>query len=447
MLSNDIPLEEIYSENELNNLLCFLNRNKNGINETNANNIKNPSAFAKHFINTVISNLSTKKQSHLLKSYKILLNLVEHSDNRQNEETKENEMIKEINIQTPITNSSPSLTLESNTFKIGENIIKKIGDIDLDVFALDKILGQEKTLPFVGIYIFTSYGLFDVISYEKFENWAYEIAMGYRRTSKYHNDLHGADITNACYVMVNSSNIISLLNMTKIETATLFLSAMCHDFKHPGVNNNFLKNSNDELAIQFNDFSILENMHISETFKLIRNNKNCDIFDGLSVETYKYMRKNMIQYVLGTDMINHQEQTQFITDNKNMFNSQVTPHCKHRLLEILLHAADISNSAKEYDNYMQFAVLVNAEFLDQGDREKKMGLPPSPGCDRATFNFYSGQIGFVENIILPFFVVFTDILTGIKFLLKPIKQNVILTKQKKEEDKNSESINKLLSEC
>jgi hypothetical protein len=42
-----------------------------------------------------------------------------------------------------------------------------------------------------------------------------------------------------------------------------------HDYRHPGVNNNYLVKRQDALAITYNDQSVLENFHASESFKVM----------------------------------------------------------------------------------------------------------------------------------------------------------------------------------
>lgn len=49
----------------------------------------------------------------------------------------------------------------------------------------------------------------------------------------------------------------------------MMLAAFCHDYDHPGLNNQFLIASSDLLALVYNDKSVLENHHIAEVFKML----------------------------------------------------------------------------------------------------------------------------------------------------------------------------------
>ena len=101
-------------------------------------------------------------------------------------------------------------------------------------------------------------------------------------------------------------------NFIKPDLISLFLSCICHDFKHPGVNNNFLKETKNKLSIRYNDASILENMHISASFKLILMDNDCNIFENVNANLYKEMRKQMISCVLATDMAFHNVYVDFL---------------------------------------------------------------------------------------------------------------------------------------
>merc|ERR1712194_398236 len=69
----------------------------------------------------------------------------------------------------------------------------------------------------------------------------------------------------------------------------------------------------------------------------------------------------------------------------------------------LLHAADISNSAKSKDLATYWSSRVLSEFFLQGDKEKELGLPISPLCDRDTVNVQDSQINFIKFVIQPTF--------------------------------------------
>jgi hypothetical protein len=54
-----------------------------------------------------------------------------------------------------------------------------------------------------------------------------------------------------------------------VEMMSYILAAACHDVDHPGVNNIFLIESRDKLAIRYNDISVLENHHVATTFDVL----------------------------------------------------------------------------------------------------------------------------------------------------------------------------------
>ena len=84
----------------------------------------------------------------------------------------------------------------------------------------------------------------------------------------------------------------------------VLLAAIVHDVDHPGRNNKFLINSSHDLAIMYNDESVLENHHLAVAFKLMQE-KFCDFLCNLEKSQMKVLRKIMIDTVLATDMDKH----------------------------------------------------------------------------------------------------------------------------------------------
>ena len=108
--------------------------------------------------------------------------------------------------------------------------------------------------------------------------------------------------------------------------AALFAAAI-HDVDHPGLTNQFLINtskiliyaylhinlyfhlsyldnllifllfSGSELALMYNDESVLENHHLAVAFKLLQN-QDCDIFANLSKKQRQTFRKMVIDMVI-----------------------------------------------------------------------------------------------------------------------------------------------------
>ena len=68
------------------------------------------------------------------------------------------------------------------------------------------------------------------------------------------------------------------------------IASVAHDIGHPGVNNTFLINSNDELAIRYNDISVLENHHASSLFKILEfaSCKILEYFEFSEQKAHKY---------------------------------------------------------------------------------------------------------------------------------------------------------------
>merc|ERR1712087_797589 len=50
------------------------------------------------------------------------------------------------------------------------------------------------------------------------------------------------------------------------------------------------------------------------------------------------------------------------------------------------------------------------EFFNQGDKEREMSLPISFLCDRFKVNVHSGQVGFINFVIRPWFTKFGRLL-------------------------------------
>jgi len=71
------------------------------------------------------------------------------------------------------------------------------------------------------------------------------------------------------------------------------------------------------------------------------------------------------------------------------------------MLEVLVHAADISNPLKPKPIAVAWTDRIVNEFCAQGDLERAAGSPISPMCDRNTLDVTTMQLGFMDFVITP----------------------------------------------
>ena len=318
------------------------------------------------------------------------------------------------------------------------NNFANIENKNFDIFDFEKKVGKENTLVLISRYIFNYFNFSEIINQKKYDNWCDKIAKGYNRNNYYHNDLHAADITHTSFIYIKFGLIHEIAKLDNSMICSVIVSCICHDFKHPGLNNNFLIETNDNIALTYNDISVLENMHVSEAFKLMHSDNNCNIFEGIDKDKYKIMRKQIINCVLSTDMARHSISVEFLKkclkeDNKPEEND------KQDYMNVIIHTSDISNPTKIFDIYLNWAKLVVEEFYDQGDKEKNLGLKCF--CDRNKVTIYQNQLGFIDYIEMPFFSLVVKAFPKLDFLLENLNNNKqTILKMQEENNKKKEEI-------
>jgi hypothetical protein len=77
---------------------------------------------------------------------------------------------------------------------------------------------------------------------------------------------------------------------------------------------------------------------------------------------------------------------------------------RYELLDTLLHSADISNPCKSTEKFTKWTDMVIEEFVCQGEREKEEGVEVSPLCDKDTMNVANAQLGFMEFVVAPQYI-------------------------------------------
>ncbi len=71
---------------------------------------------------------------------------------------------------------------------------------------------------------------------------------------------------------------------------------------------------------------------------------------------------------------------------------------KSKALALVLHSADISHPGKPWSIHNSWTETLMEEYFKQGEKEKELGLPCSPLCDRDNTLVAESQIGIWKNI-------------------------------------------------
>ncbi|XP_025998861.1 cAMP-specific 3',5'-cyclic phosphodiesterase 4D-like isoform X5 [Astatotilapia calliptera] len=235
----------------------------------------------------------------------------------------------------------------------------------------------------------------------------------YHADIAYHNSIHAADVVQSTHVLLSTPALEVVFTDLEI-IAALFASAI-HDVDHPGVTNQFLINTSSELALMYNDASVLENHHLAVGFKLLQE-ENCDIFQNLSKKQRDSLRKMVIDMVLATDMSKHMN---FLADMKTMVETKKVTSLgvllldnysdRIQVLQNMVHCADLSNPTKPLELYRQWTDRIMKERFTQGDRERDRGMEISPMCDKHNASIEKSQVSFIDFIVHPLWETWADL--------------------------------------
>uniref|UniRef100_L7M9U1 Phosphodiesterase n=1 Tax=Rhipicephalus pulchellus TaxID=72859 RepID=L7M9U1_RHIPC len=229
----------------------------------------------------------------------------------------------------------------------------------------------------------------------------------------YHNSSHAADVTQSIHVLLLSPALDTVF--TDLETLAALFAGAIHDVDHPGVTNQYLINTSSELAIMYNDESVLENHSLAVSFKLLQD-ETCNIFENLTKKQRLTLRKMVIDMVLATDMSKHMS---LLADLKTMVETKKVAGSgvllldnyteRIQVLQNMIHCADLSNPTKPLELYRTWVDLVMSEFFMQGDKERAENLDISPMCDRHTATIEKTQVGFIDYIAHPLWETWADL--------------------------------------
>ena len=440
----------------------------------NEKNIKNSILFNTNSVNDIKMNLtnsalynssSIKNTSKNINNSSLYNRTNSNNDNsfhnQINEELFDNSNIRDLTkirksvkinkarLNFPLNSNYNSISVLSLQGMLNETQfdLKLIMKKEFNIFELEKIVGHKNVLPIMGRTMLDSFGLIDekIMPINKLEPFLISITNQYLTSTLYHNSLHGADITQTMCLFFNNSNAEEVCHTQAIDLLSIIIAGLGHDLGHPGLTNTFQINASSEMAITYNDSSCLENFHLAKLFKTIRKDET-NIFEKLTIQDYKIIRKRMISEILATDMAihgkvlnnirskipeyllsnkvensNRNNQFELITDIKN---EEATNEEKQALFDYFIHSADLGHNTKIFNISLKWVELLSNEFWLQGDKERQMNLSISFLCDRDTTNVPKSQVGFIGGFIIPTYNFLVIMFPTLSYTIENAKDNL-----------------------
>ncbi|XP_069605075.1 3',5'-cyclic-AMP phosphodiesterase 4D isoform X2 [Ranitomeya imitator] len=323
--------------------------------------------------------------------------------------------VKKLMHSSSLTNSSiPRFGVKSEN---EESLAKELEDVNkwgLNIFKVAEYSGN-RPLTVVIHTIFQERDLLKTfkIPVDTLVTYLMTLEDHYHADVAYHNNIHAADVAQSTHVLLSTPALEAVFTDLEI-LAAIFASAI-HDVDHPGVSNQFLINTNSELALMYNDSSVLENHHLAVGFKLLQE-ENCDIFQNLTKKQRQSLRKMVIDIVLATDMSKHMN---LLADLKTMVETKKVTSSgvllldnysdRIQVLQNMVHCADLSNPTKPLQLYRHWTDRIMEEFFRQGDRERERGMEISPMCDKHNASVEKSQVGFIDYIVHPLWETWADL--------------------------------------
>lgn len=297
----------------------------------------------------------------------------------------------------------PDLPLGSNVTLDQFLESEPFGSWNLDVFALDDVT-QGHAFWTLGMMSLESNNLIPILDLDS--DLICEFLVRAERSycldasspNQYHNSVHGADVCNSVQHFCLKPMLAQ--NIDVLSALSLVVAALMHDYRHPGSANGFLVATNDELAVTYNDLSVLENWHAAETFRLLAQ-EECNFTKALTEAQYRRFRTTVVKLIMATDL---SQQFEYVSKfNKLNLRGPDFQEEKNRvlLMQMALKAADVSHPAKPWQLHARWTNAIQEEFFAVGDMERERGMKVGPLGNRETIKIPQAQVDFINYVARP----------------------------------------------
>ncbi|KAH7961191.1 hypothetical protein HPB52_005196 [Rhipicephalus sanguineus] len=327
--------------------------------------------------------------------------------------------LMKVNVVNATASSGVLPSLQTAPPKI-KDLLENDVKWEFDIIELETLTGR-RPLIWLGLSIFSKLNVHTSLECDDatIRNWL-QLVESHYLDNPYHNSTHAGDVMQATAYFLLKLRKKDIFD--PLDEAICLISAVVHDIDHPGKSSAFLCNSDHELAILYNDRSVLESHHAAFAFKLTLSDEKVNIFQKLDRDVYRSVRLSIIDMVLATEMTKHfehlskflnafqkpmQEEEGFEAEPLQEHGESASLRSAENIILIkrmLIKCSDVSNPARPINLCIQWAHRIAEEYCAQTDEEKRLGLTVvMPAFDRATCSIPNSQTGFINYFVRDMF--------------------------------------------
>jgi len=313
--------------------------------------------------------------------------------------------------------------------KITDSLRQEARGWCLDVFNL-----EPKAGPHLFRVALEELGLVDEfnISRRSLNSFVHAIRDSYLSSEicPYHNWDHALGVFQMCYAFLCQERTIADEVLTPTDRLALLVGAVGHDSAHEGRNNDFEIKIQSELAIRYNDRSVLEQHHAAMLFQILKRPGN-NILQFTDQQTQANFRKVTIEAILATDMSSHFDYLKKVTNRLSdplgiSSYSRESQADRIEIVNFVLHSIDIGGQCYPKELSKEWSRRLINEFIAQANDERSLGFQPAPymmdleqPLRQATL-----QKSFTENIVLPAWQIMNKLFPSTGPLLVNLQENI-----------------------
>ncbi|ETV94666.1 hypothetical protein H310_11652 [Aphanomyces invadans] len=234
----------------------------------------------------------------------------------------------------------------------------------------------------------------------------------HHRDVRYHNFYHAFSVTQMAYTLLAPNPVASVEDLDLIAA---LVACLGHDLDHPGHSNDFEVATASDLALRYNDVSVLENHSIAVLFSILRDPVT-NIFATLTKAQYAAARSTIVQCIIHTDMQYHADLVAHLAYHVDVSELEFQ---KQTFLNLVVHASDVGALGHPHDAVVQWVDRILDEFQSQASKSVALDIPLAPHLlgldDKRTQSMV--QLNFLNYIVLPLWAITAHLLPHAKPIL------------------------------